>query len=91
MEATGNGDILKLAAITAGTLISAPFILASLRAFFFFGQMSQAIKTLEAGITETKKMVSEFVEEMRSITRDHEGRLIIIEAERRVEEIRKLS
>lgn len=82
-------DLLKLAAIVAGTLISAPFILASMRAFFFFGQMSQVVKMANDKATEIEKVMSSFIEEMKAITRDHEGRIIVIEAERRVEALNK--
>lgn len=80
-----NSDIVKLLAITAGTLISAPFVLASMRAFFFFGQMSQAIKTVQEEVNVMKRMVTDFVDEMRKSTRDHERRITVIESERRIE------
>lgn len=84
-----NPDLLKLVAIAVGAIISAPFVMASVRAFFFFGQMSQAVKNADTKINGVEKLLSDFVTEMRQAFADHESRLTTIEAERRIEAANK--
>lgn len=80
-----NPDLLKLVALAVGAIISAPFVMASVRAFFFFGQMSQAVKNADAKIGAVEKLITDFIAEMRQSMLDHETRLTTIEAERRIE------
>ena len=80
-----NPDLLKLLALTVGAIVSAPFVLASVRAFFFFGQMSQAVKTVDREVQAMKAILQSFTTEVRDVMSDHETRLTTIEAERRAE------
>ena len=78
-------ELLKLVALAVGAIISAPFVMASVRAFFFFGQMSQAVKTVDREVQGMKAIMEKFTNRVDSALSDHEGRITTIEAERRVE------
>ncbi len=80
-----NPDVLKIAAITAGALVASPFMLASFRAFFFFGRMSTMAEEAKAAITRTEDAVAKFVTTTETALADHELRLTTIEVERRTE------
>lgn len=80
-----NPDVLKIMAVTAGALVASPFMLASFRAFFFFGEMSRAGKQAEAAIGRTEQAVAAFVTATEERFADHEGRITTIEVERRTE------
>ena len=73
-------DLLKLLAIVVGTVVSAPFALASVRAFFFFGQMSQAVKTVEGEVSSIKQVMERFSERIDLAMAAHEKRLTLLEA-----------
>lgn len=80
-----NPDVLKLIAITVGVIISAPLFLASVRAFFFFGKMSQTVEGLQSSVARAESKIDGFTQRMEAVIVDHEGRLTTIEAERRIE------
>ena len=86
-----NPDLLKLVAIVVGTVVSAPFVLASVRAFFFFGQMSQTVKTVEADAAAMKQIMERFSDKMDAQLGVHEKRLTLLEAmhESQVADIRR--
>jgi hypothetical protein len=86
-----NPDLVKLVAIVLGTVVSAPFVLASVRAFFFFGQMSHAVKTVEGEVAAIKQVMERFSERVGLAMADHEKRLTLLEAtyEAQVVDIRR--
>jgi len=73
-------DLLKLLAITVGTVVSTPVFLAAVRAFFFFGLMTQLVKTVEKDIAAMKDVMEKFSDRMEAAISGHEKRLTLLEA-----------
>lgn len=80
-----NKDFWTAAGAIFGAAISAPLIIAAVRAFFFFGQMSRTVSVVEANIGIINKKVDEFISEMHDYMRQTNDRVTTIEAERRSE------
>lgn len=76
-----NKDFWTAAGLIFGAIVSAPFLIASLRAFFFFGQMSQAVKTVEAAIKRVEDTATAFMKKVDEDHTDHEKRITENEVE----------
>ena len=87
-----NPDVLKIMAMTAGAIISAPVILMSVKVVQFFTTLDVTVKatggTVAAMGVELKESTRTMVEnhkDLAEIVKNHEGRITVIEAERRIE------
>lgn len=80
-----NRDFWAAAGAIFGAAISAPLIIAAVRAFFFFGQMSRTVSVVEVNMGLMTKKVDTFIDEMHDYMAQTNERLTTIEVERRTE------
>lgn len=79
-------DFWTAAGAVLGILISAPLVMASVKAIFFFGQASQTVKVIEKRFEEHVNRMDTFIAEMHDFCDATNIRLTEIEADRRAEQ-----
>jgi hypothetical protein len=62
-----------------GLFISAPFMIAGVRAILFFGEARATARAASEALTALKSTLERFTEEVGRDLRDHEGRIRVLE------------
>lgn len=79
-------DFWTAAGLVFGAIASAPIVLASVRAIFFFGQVSQSVTNMERRFDEHVSKVDKFIDEVHEFVDTSNIRLTRIEEARKAEE-----